>query len=50
MASTSSIYAGAEMPYKEESSVNMPISPYAAKKAAELIYIHIIINSILMSV
>ena len=38
MASTSSIYAGAEMPYKEESSVNMPISPYAAtKKAAELI-------------
>ena len=38
MASTSSIYAGAKMPYKEESSVNKPISPYAAsKKAAELI-------------
>ncbi len=38
MASTSSIYAGAQMPYKEESSVNKPISPYAAsKKAAELI-------------
>ena len=38
MASTSSIYAGSEMPYKEDSSVNKPISPYAAsKKAAELI-------------
>ena len=38
MASTSSIYAGSKMPYKEESSVNQPISPYAAsKKAAELI-------------
>lgn len=38
MASTSSIYAGSNMPYKEESSVNQPISPYAAsKKAAELI-------------
>jgi len=38
MASTSSIYAGSEMPYKESSSVNKPISPYAAsKKAAELI-------------
>lgn len=38
MASTSSIYAGSKMPYKEESSVNLPISPYAAsKKAAELI-------------
>ena len=30
MASTSSIYAGSEMPYKESSSVNKPISPYAA--------------------
>lgn len=38
MASTSSIYAGSNMPYKEESCVNQPISPYAAsKKAAELI-------------
>jgi nucleoside-diphosphate-sugar epimerase len=38
MASTSSIYAGSKMPYKEDSSVNQPISPYAAsKKAAELI-------------
>ena len=38
MASTSSIYAGSNIPYKEESSVNQPISPYAAsKKAAELI-------------
>ncbi len=38
MASTSSIYAGSKMPFKEESNVNRPISPYAAsKKAAELI-------------
>lgn len=38
MASTSSIYAGSEMPFKENSCVNYPISPYAAsKKAAELI-------------
>ena len=38
MASTSSIYAGSKMPYREDSSVNQPISPYAAsKKAAELI-------------
>ena len=38
MASTSSIYAGSEMPYKESAGVNQPISPYAAsKKAAELI-------------
>jgi len=38
MASTSSIYAGSKMPFKEDSAVNNPISPYAAsKKAAELI-------------
>tara|TARA_X000000950_G_scaffold231669_1_gene280290 strand:+ start:2896 stop:3876 length:981 start_codon:yes stop_codon:yes gene_type:complete len=38
MASTSSIYAGSKMPYKENACVNQPISPYAAsKKAAELI-------------
>ena len=38
MASTSSIYAGSSLPYKESSCVNNPISPYAAsKKAAELI-------------
>lgn len=38
MASTSSIYAGSKMPFTEDSSVNNPISPYAAsKKAAELI-------------
>ena len=37
MASTSSIYAGSSLPYKESSCVNYPISPYAAsKKAAEL--------------
>lgn len=38
MASTSSVYAGSEMPYNEDLAVNKPISPYAAsKKAAELI-------------
>lgn len=38
LASTSSIYAGQRMPFKEELAVNEPISPYAAsKKAAELL-------------
>lgn len=37
MASTSSIYTDSKMPFSENSSVNRPISPYAAtKKAAEL--------------
>lgn len=36
LASTSSLYAGQEMPFREELPVNNPISPYAAsKKAAE---------------
>jgi nucleoside-diphosphate-sugar epimerase len=36
LASTSSLYAGEKMPFKETLSVNRPISPYAAsKKAAE---------------
>lgn len=36
LASTSSLYAGQEMPFKETLAVNTPISPYAAsKKAAE---------------
>lgn len=36
LASTSSLYAGQEMPFDEELAVNTPISPYAAsKKAAE---------------
>jgi len=36
LASTSSLYAGQEMPFQEELPVNTPISPYAAsKKAAE---------------
>jgi len=36
LASTSSLYAGQEMPFTEELAVNTPISPYAAsKKAAE---------------
>lgn len=36
LASTSSLYAGQEMPFSEELPVNTPISPYAAsKKAAE---------------
>ncbi len=38
LASTSSLYAGQEMPFNEELPVNTPISPYAAsKKAAEVI-------------
>lgn len=37
LASTSSLYAGQAMPFKEELPVNTPISPYAAsKKAAEV--------------
>lgn len=36
LASTSSLYAGQEMPFTEDLPVNTPISPYAAsKKAAE---------------
>jgi len=38
LASTSSLYAGQEMPFKETLAVNQPISPYAcSKKAAELL-------------
>ncbi len=37
LASTSSLYAGQSMPFKEDLPVNTPISPYAAtKKAAEV--------------
>ena len=37
LASTSSLYAGQKMPFKEDLPVNTPISPYAAsKKAAEV--------------
>lgn len=37
LASTSSLYAGQEMPFEETLPVNAPISPYAAsKKSAEL--------------
>ena len=37
LASTSSLYAGQPMPFKEELAVNEPVSPYAAsKKAAEV--------------
>lgn len=37
LASTSSLYAGCPMPWKEDQPVNTPLSPYAAsKKAAEL--------------
>jgi UDP-glucuronate 4-epimerase len=36
LASTSSLYAGQQMPFREDLPVNTPISPYAAsKKAAE---------------
>ncbi len=38
LASTSSLYAGQPMPFKEDLPVNRPISPYAAsKKAAEVL-------------
>lgn len=38
LASTSSLYAGQEMPFLEELPVNNPISPYAAsKKASEVL-------------
>jgi len=38
LASTSSLYAGQPMPFREDSPVNAPISPYAAsKKASEII-------------
>ena len=38
LASTSSLYAGQPMPFKEELPVNNPISPYAAsKKSAEVL-------------
>jgi nucleoside-diphosphate-sugar epimerase len=38
LASTSSLYAGCEMPFTEDLPVNTPLSPYAAtKKAAELL-------------
>jgi len=38
LASTSSLYAGQLMPFKEDIPANTPLSPYAAsKKAAELI-------------
>jgi nucleoside-diphosphate-sugar epimerase len=37
LASTSSLYAGQEMPFTEDLAVNEPLSPYAAsKKAGEL--------------
>jgi nucleoside-diphosphate-sugar epimerase len=37
LASTSSLYAGQNVPFRENSPVNMPISPYSAsKKAAEI--------------
>lgn len=53
LASSSSLYAGQEMPFSEELPVNTPISPYAAsKKAAEMLaytyhYLHGIDVSIL---
>jgi UDP-glucuronate 4-epimerase len=34
LASTSSLYAGAEMPFREDAVVTRPISPYAATKLA----------------
>ncbi len=38
LASSSSLYAGQAMPFREELPVNQPVSPYAAsKKAAEML-------------
>ncbi len=38
LASTSSVYAGSPLPYREDLPVNQPLSPYAAsKKAAEVL-------------
>lgn len=38
LASTSSLYAGCPLPWREDLAVNAPLSPYAAtKKAAELL-------------
>jgi len=38
LASTSSVYAGSPLPYREDLPVNRPLSPYAAsKKAAEVL-------------
>lgn len=38
LASTSSLYAGQEMPFREDLPVNTPISPYASsKKSAEVL-------------
>lgn len=38
LASTSSLYAGKEIPYREDMSTETPISPYAAsKKSAEML-------------
>jgi len=38
LASTSSLYAGLPMPFKEDLPVNTPISPYAASKKAAEVY------------
>ncbi len=38
LASTSSLYAGLQLPFSESSNVNTPISPYAASKQAAEAY------------
>lgn len=40
LASTSSLYAGQKMPFKETFEINMPISPYAASKRSAEILCH----------
>jgi UDP-glucuronate 4-epimerase len=39
LASTSSLYAGQKMPFKEDLPVNEPISPYAASKKGDVLYL-----------
>jgi UDP-glucuronate 4-epimerase len=38
LASTSSLYAGLQLPFNESSNINIPISPYAASKQAAEAY------------
>lgn len=39
LASTSSLYAGQKMPFREDLPVNTPISPYAASKSPQRFFV-----------